>query len=94
MKPPEHTAEEMADWLRREIRHAEMLSKAAEDARLALSEQASATIDATECPVRKDVLRSQWGADNAALLARAARWNNCASDYRRVLQFLTGEVWP
>lgn len=93
MRPPLHTAEEAAAWLRKEITHAQNLAKDSEARRQRVNARFSEEMDALTDDAARATLRDRWGRQNERMRGETARWEASASDYTRMLQWLTGEVW-
>ncbi len=90
---PQRTAEEAAAWLRAEITRAQNLAKDSEARRQSVNARFSTEYDALTDDTERDRLRDRWGRQNERMRGETARWEASASDYSRMLQWLTGEVW-
>ena len=91
--PPQHTAEEMAAWLREQIAHDLKMAADTRERRQRVNEKWSDRIDNEGSEHNRRRLVEQQAHQNQRLLQEEERWDTGASDYRRALQWLTGEVW-
>lgn len=90
---PQRTADEMAAWLRVEARRAEELARTTAERRQRIDERYADEYEALTDDDARRRLQRCWADHNQRLLREVARWKDSASDYRRALQYLTGEVW-
>ena len=86
--PPRHTAEEMAEWLRTQLRRAEQGLATSE----ANWERRVARHDARPDQDLESV-KLQWKYDVEQHNISIRLWRERISVYRTALQYLTAEVW-
>lgn len=92
MRPPERTAEETATWLRGQVQAVQRSLEAVRSQQVGLNDHYTALLEnASEEEGR--IIQENWKDANWRLLETVKRLEQQASNYRTVLQYLTGEVW-
>lgn len=93
MRAPKHTAEEVAERLREDISGCSLLIARIEESRRRVADDFQDRIEAEGSPKGKQLIMGEWShsSQNFALELAAAQARE--GDLRRILQWLTGELW-